>query len=206
MLGLRKSRDLVSGNLERDKLASAGKRDRIIKRRRHRLSGMRFSPLPIRPHIGAAAVQESVELRRRYRVVRGFRILSSRSLMVVGDWTGKTCLLCSIIAGWRAIYGRLNFLTAPIAGCRMPRSRSSIHTNIPAASAVRFAGARSTRGLAIMISLIGKSIRRKRPYLARDGGNWPFQSLPACHGAAGRFFAPIQCRSDALCGLLFCFL
>ena len=80
----------------------------------------------------------------------------------------------SIVSGWQAIYGRPNTLAVPIAGCLIPRSGSSIQTSIPAVSAVRFAGPRSIRGLAIMISLIGKSIRLRRPSLARDGGDWPF--------------------------------
>jgi hypothetical protein len=83
-------------------------------------------------------------------------------------------LVCPIVSGWQAIYGRLNILAVPIAGCHIPRSGSSIHTSIPAVLAVRFAGSRSIRGLAIMISLIGKSIRLRRPSLARDGGDWLF--------------------------------
>ncbi len=74
-----------------------------------------------------------------------------------------------IIARWQATYGRPSILGVPIAGCLTPRQGSSIQTSIPAVSAVRFAGSRSTRGLATAIFSIGKSIRRSRPSLGKGG-------------------------------------
>src|SRR5437016_13556704 len=76
-----------------------------------------------------------------------------------------------INAGWPAVHGRPNILAVPIAGSLTPRQGSSIQTSIPAVSAVRFAGAKSARGLAITIFSIGKSIRRSRPSLGKDGGD-----------------------------------
>ena len=74
-----------------------------------------------------------------------------------------------IFVGWQVAYGRPNILAVPTAGCLSPRQGSSIQTSTLAVSAVRFAGARSTRGLAIMIFSTGKSIRRGRPCLGKGG-------------------------------------
>ena len=64
-------------------------------------------------------------------------------------------------------------LAVPIAGCPTPRQVSSIRTSIQAALVAKFAGVRSTHGRAIMIFLIGKSIRRSRPDLEKDGADFP---------------------------------
>src|SRR5438132_12763438 len=76
-----------------------------------------------------------------------------------------------INAGWPAVHGRPNILAVPIAGSLTLRQGSSIQTSIPAVSAVRFAGAKSTCGPAITIFSIGKSIRRSRPSLGKGGGD-----------------------------------
>jgi hypothetical protein len=76
-----------------------------------------------------------------------------------------------IIRGWQAVYGRSNILAVPVAGCLTPRRGSSIHTSIQAVSSVRFARPRSTRGQAIMIFSIGRSIRCSRPPLGKGGSD-----------------------------------
>ena len=77
-----------------------------------------------------------------------------------GDWQGR-------LARWQAAYGQLNISTAPIAGCLTLRPRKSIRTSVPAVSIARFAGSRSTHGLAPMTSSAGRPIRRARPSLGK---------------------------------------
>jgi hypothetical protein len=71
----------------------------------------------------------------------------------------KRCLRLLIIAGWQVAYGRLNILAAPIAGCLTPPEGNITNTSSRAVSVVRFAGARSMRGLAITSFSIGKSVK-----------------------------------------------
>ncbi len=100
----------------------------------------------------------------------GFESAGSRSLIVADVWAGKQSPRF-IVAAWQAPCGRSNILAAPIAGCVTPRQGSRIQASVPAVSAARFAGSRSTRGLATMISSAGKSSRRSRPSLGKGGGD-----------------------------------
>ena len=74
-----------------------------------------------------------------------------------------------MIAGWQATSGRPNISAVPIAGCLTRQQGNSIQQSIPAVSAVRFAGSRSTRGLATMSSSIGTSISPSCPCLGKGG-------------------------------------
>jgi len=74
-----------------------------------------------------------------------------------------------IIATWQATSGRPSILAVPIAGYRTPQPGSSILTSIQAASAAKFAGAKSIRGPAVLISSIGKSIGWSRRPLGKGG-------------------------------------
>jgi hypothetical protein len=95
--------------------------------------------------------------------------LSRMSLILARDDGLNRSVSFAYFAGWPATYGRPNFSAVPIAGCLTSRPGNSIHTNIPAVSAARFAGPKSTPGRAIMIFSIGRSIRRTRPSSAKGG-------------------------------------
>jgi hypothetical protein len=81
----------------------------------------------------------------------------------------KTCLRLLIIAGWQVAYGRPNILAATIAGFLTPPQGSITNSSTRAVSVVRFAGARSMRGLAITSFSIGRSVKWIRPPLAKGG-------------------------------------
>src|ERR1700722_6575526 len=106
----------------------------------------------------------------------------NRSLIVAHE-LGQAGLCKSrhmgIIVGWQATYGRPNILAVPIAGYLTPRQGRNIQSSILEVSAVRFARPRSTRGPAIMIFSIGKSIRRSRLSLAKGGGDQQASQAPA---------------------------
>jgi hypothetical protein len=85
----------------------------------------------------------------------------------------KTADRRGILAGWPVAFGRPNISTAPIAGWLTLRQRKRIQTSIPAVSTVKSAISRSMHGLALMISSVGRSIRRTRPSLGKRSESAP---------------------------------
>jgi hypothetical protein len=117
-----------------------------------------FAPLVIEAHNHGLALQGRSQ--RAPEPGMGQPDCGGRTGWKTGDWRG-------ILAEWPAAYGRPSISPAPTAGWITLQRKSSIQTSIPAASTARFAGPRSTHGPVLMISSIGRSIKRVRPSLAK---------------------------------------
>jgi len=107
-------------------------------------------------------------------------MLSSRPFNVAGCWAGPRWLVSPIIRGWQAAYGQSNISAVPVAGCPTPLQGSSIYTSIQVVLSARFARPKFTRGQAIMIFSIGRSIRWSRPPLGKGGSDGNIGILGTC--------------------------
>jgi hypothetical protein len=133
--------------------------DDVAVQRRHRAAAREHRPPDVRI-LGVKKVLSNV----RASIGSGYPVIDYGTLL---GW--KTRLRLLIIAGWQVAYGRLNILAAPIAGFLTLPQGSITNSSTRVVSVVRFAGARSTRGLAITIFSIGKSVKWIRPPLAKGG-------------------------------------